>query len=149
MALSSAAGLMPIVSDTDMPDELIRTAAIGVGGTLLAVELVAAARSWYDARTPRRMGDNAGPILLSQPFALRDHFAQRRHTLVALRGQYAVLRSDRYGRQLRSAIGRVRPGPFSEPVDACPECRGSRFKGQAHCVECGRRLIAPATAATI
>lgn len=126
-----------------MPDELIRTAAIGVGGTLLVVELLAAARSWYDSRTSRRLGDNAGPILLSQPFAVRDHFAQRRHTVVALRGQYAMLRTNRHGRQLRMAIGRVRPGPFSEPADACPECRASRFKGQAHCIECGRRLVTP------
>ena len=139
-----------------MPDDLTRAAAFGIIGTLLAFELVAALRSWYDANAPRtggpdahRLGDRSGPILLSQAFAIRDHFARRRQLMNDLRPRYAVLRTGRYGRQLRTAIGRVQPGPFSEVAAGCSSCRLSRLRGQAHCSDCHRRLLVPMTSASI
>ena len=135
----------------DMPstDELLRTAGFSIAAALLVFELVVAARSWYDARTSGPGRDRAsrwlgqpdyGQLLLSQASAIRGHIATRRPTVHALRRRYAALGTDRYGRQLRRAIGRVRPAQPGDP-GACPWCRSSRLKGQGRCLECGRRLI--------
>ncbi|MEX1169750.1 MAG: hypothetical protein WEE50_06380 [Chloroflexota bacterium] len=136
-----------------MTDELVRTAAIGVAAALLGFELVVAARSWYDAWSTEHDRDPAAPwlgrtdhghLLLSQAFAIRDHVAERRRALTASRRRYAVLRTNRYGRQLRGAIGCVRTQALSHLAAACPSCRAARLKGQRHCLECGRSLIVPA-----
>lgn len=135
----------------DMPstDELLRTAGFSIAAALLVFELVVAVRSWYDARTPGQARDRAarwigrpdhGQLLLSQAVAIRGHISRRRPTVNALRRRYAALATDRYGRQLRRAIGGVRPALPGDPT-ACPWCRSARLKGQGHCLECGRRLI--------
>jgi hypothetical protein len=135
----------------DMPsiDDLLRTAGFSIAAALLAFELVVAARSWYDARSPGRGRDRAAPwvgqpdhgqLLLSQAAAIRGHISQRRPTVRAMRRRYSALGSERYGRQLRRAIGRMHPALPGDPA-ACPWCRSARLKGQGHCLECGRRLI--------
>jgi hypothetical protein len=130
-------------------DELLRTAGFSIAAALLTFELVVAARSWYDARTPGRGRDLAarwhgqpdhGQLLLSRAAAIRGHISQRRRTVNAMRQQYSALSTDRYGRQLRRAIGLARPALPADPA-ACPSCRSARLKGQGHCLECGRRLI--------
>ena len=133
-----------------MPDDLARIAVLGVIGSLLAFELVAAIRSWYEASTGRdgepgsdRRQATFQPILLSQAFAIRDHFAQRRPQMNEMRSRYAVLRTGGYGRQLRAAIGHVQPRSFRELAAICPACRPARLKGQVHCPECRRRLLVP------
>ena len=134
-----------------MPDDLGQSAAIGLIASLLSFELVAAVRSWFEARVARTRGDGTSPrrsephqpILLSQAFAIRDHFAQRRLSMNRLRGQYAVLGTSNYGRQLRTAISQARPNTFAAVTATCPACRVSRLKGRAHCLECRRRLLVP------
>jgi hypothetical protein len=140
-----------------MPDDLAQTATIGVIASLLGFELVAAIRSWFDAAGGWRMSDPdarqrggaSRPILLSQTVAIRDHFAERQPVMILLRPRYAALRTSRYGRQLRAAIGRVRPGPFSEVPGACHSCRLARLKGHAHCPDCRQRLTVPVQPAGI
>jgi hypothetical protein len=120
----------------DMPDEFLRSAAIGVVGTLLGFEMVAAVRSLIAARPMRSAGHPAmsvarvehQPILMTQAFAIREHFAERRQATNALRAQFGVLRSSRHGRQLRMAIGRVQPGPVAVHRHmASLAARGQRF----------------------
>ena len=134
-----------------MPDDLGQSAAIGLIASLLSFELIAAVRSWSEARTGRtrvdgtspRRGEPREPILLSQAFALRDHFAQRRLSTNRLRGQFAALGTSTYGRQLRTAISHARPTTYADVTATCPACRVSRLKGRAHCLECRRRLVVP------
>jgi hypothetical protein len=138
-----------------MPDDLVQSAAIGVIGSLLAFELVAAVRSWLEARghrtraggATRPRADADQPIFLSQAFAIRDHLARRRRWMNRLRGQYAELGTSRHARQLRMSIGRVQPSRFGDVTATCPYCRMSRLKGRAHCLECRHRLVVPAVPA--
>ena len=124
---------------------------MGVVGSLLAFELVAAVRSWSAASVRRpdedgtlhRGATHQQPILLSQAFAIRDHFRRQRPFMNDLRSRYAVLRTGRYARQLRMAIGQVQPRQYGAWATACPSCRPSRLRGQAHCPACRRRLLVP------
>jgi hypothetical protein len=138
-----------------MTDELLQTAVLGVAATLLAFELVVAARSLHDAsRTePERSAaapwlgrTNHGQLLISEGFAIRGHLTERRFVTNALRRQYAELGTNHHGRQLRGAIGRVRLGPAAIAA-GCPSCRTARLKGQGRCLDCGRRLIGHAAPA--
>jgi hypothetical protein len=133
-------------------DELIRTAGFSIAAALLVFELVVAATSWYEARTSARRRDQAGRwqgqpdyglLLLSQASSIRSHIARRRPTVNTLRRRHAALGTDRYGRQLRRAIGRMRSAPPGDLVASCSWCRAARLKGEGRCQECGRRLILP------
>jgi hypothetical protein len=137
-----------------MTDDLPRIAVLGVAASLLAFEVVVATRSLYDAWSTERDRDptasrlgrtNHGRLLISQAFAIRGHLAERRRVTNALRRQYAVLGTHGYGRRLRRAIGHAHSGQAT--VADCPSCRTARLKGQVRCVECGRRLMAPAVSA--
>lgn len=135
-----------------MDSDLVRSAAFGVLGALLIFELVAAARSWYEARA-KRPGHGLAPhgiaqpdhgtLLLSQAFAIRDHLARRRLVVSGLRQQYPALRTDAYGRHLRSSVARLRRQAIGSVAAACPSCRGSRLRGEAYCQDCRRRLVVP------
>jgi hypothetical protein len=144
------------IVDMPSPDELLRTAGLSIAAALLAFELIVAARSWYDAWSAEHGRDHAarwlgppdhGQLLLSQAYAIRGHLAERRHVVSALRRQYAALGTNRYGRQLRGAIGRIRPARSGEFAADCQACRVTRLKGRGRCLECGRRLILPAVPA--
>lgn len=140
-----------------MDHDLVRTGAFGVLGALLVVELVAAARSWFDARRGSRRGRAAhwsrppehGALLLSQAFAIRDHLARRRPMIHALRRQFPALGTEGYGRDLRTSIGRLRPRSLGMIARGCPSCRGSRLRGEGHCLDCRRRLIMPAMSRSV
>jgi hypothetical protein len=143
------------ITDMPSPDELLRTAGLSIAAALLLFELIVAARSWYDAGSARRARDRSrwlgqpdhGQLLLSQAFAIRGHLTERRHVVTALRRQYAALGTHQYGRQLRGAIGRLRPARSGAFAAHCQACRSARLKGRGRCLECGRRLILPAVPA--
>jgi hypothetical protein len=124
-----------------MPEELLQSIFGAVVGTLVAFEFIAAIRSYLTSRREPR-GIGAQSLWLTQPFAIRDHFATRRFQLAALRAQYPILRTRRHGRQIRQAIRQL-PSPIIDISAGCVSCRDARLHGRPRCIECGRRLVAP------
>jgi hypothetical protein len=134
-----------VEADAAMTDSVLQTLAIGVVVTLLAFELVVAFASWLEATGGRR-SNHRTPVHITRPFAIRDHFRERRLQLNALRGQYPVLRLPDHGRRVRDAIRGLQPTRLTATLTACPDCRGSRMRGLPRCPGCARRLIEPAHA---
>jgi hypothetical protein len=124
-----------------MTDELVRMSSMALVATLLAFELVVAVLSWLEAGDIPRARRQS--LTLTRRFAIRDHFAARRHQTNVSRWQLPTLRSTSHGHLLRNAIRDLQPASIPEAPAGCTTCRHSMRKGRAHCQGCGRRLAAP------
>lgn len=88
-------------------DDLARTIAMGVLGTLVAFESVAASLAWLANRSSGKRF--SVPVLwLSRPGTIRAHLSARRHEFDLVRWQYPILRSAGHAREIRLAIRRTR-----------------------------------------
>jgi hypothetical protein len=135
-----------VARDAGMTDSLIQTLVLGLIAALLGFELCLAVMSWVEAVSRGRTRHRT-TLLITRPFAFRDHFRERRTHLDALRRQYPVLRLPDHGRRVRAAARLLQPTWLTPTLAACPDCRGSRMRGLGRCPSCARRLIEPAHAA--
>jgi hypothetical protein len=130
-----------------MTESLVQSLAIAVVATLLSFELIAAAASWLSAGEPVRLQEGQ-TLWFTRPIAIRGHLRDRRGAIQHLRRQYASLRSIRHAHDIRNAIRRLQRAPSADPIVSCRSCRWSRRRALGHCLDCGRRLVLPAHAAT-